>query len=190
MCLSDSHRVWGEVPYWQVKVRILQKRKTTTGEGFLLTWGLFSDELQNDLKKTKRNLSTILCLYLHQKSFIGKLPSFRGRAEPFLQDINSSHAYIMLYHFLSFFLFIYLFQREKARMGGRAKREADRESQAGSKLSAPAWCAAPTHKPWDRDLSQSQVLNWLSHPDAPVLSFSKCLPFIISLGWGRYLTCA
>ena len=30
-----------------------------------------------------------------------------------------------------------------------------------------AWCGAWTHKLWDRDLSWSQMLNWLSHPGAP-----------------------
>ena len=28
-------------------------------------------------------------------------------------------------------------------------------------------CGAPTHEPWDHDLSQSQMLNWLSRPGAP-----------------------
>ena len=39
---------------------------------------------------------------------------------------------------------------------------------------APHWewraqCGAPTHETWDNDLSQSQTLNLLSHPGAPLI---------------------
>ena len=36
-----------------------------------------------------------------------------------------------------------------------------------------AWHGVQTHKPWDHDLSQSQTLNWLSHPGAPAGFFQS-----------------
>ena len=73
-------------------------------------------------------------------------------------------------------------------------------------------CGAWTHKPWDHDLSQSQMLNPLSHPGAPSLAvlkseyvdwtwrvesllhdISKCsyfndkLPYIDIHAWDNYL---
>ena len=74
-------------------------------------------------------------------------------------------------------IFFYcLFLREKRVHTSRrgAEREGDTESQAGSRLQAPscqhrAQCGAWTHEPWDHDLSQSWMLNWLSYVGAPRL---------------------
>ena len=55
--------------------------------------------------------------------------------------------------------------------GGGAERERDTESKAGSRL----WAVSTEPytglelRPWDHDLSQSQMLNQLSHPGASVL---------------------
>ena len=53
--------------------------------------------------------------------------------------------------------------------GRRAEREGDTEFEAGSRLWA--WCGAQTHKLRDHDLSQSWMLNQLSHPGAPILFY-------------------
>ena len=55
---------------------------------------------------------------------------------------------------------------------GGAETGGDTESGAGSRLRAvstepAARCGARTHGVWDRDLSRSRPLNWLSHPGAP-----------------------
>ena len=63
-------------------------------------------------------------------------------------------------------------------MGGGPEREGDTESEAGSRLPScqhRAGRGARTHKLQDHDLSQSLMLNWLSHPGAPILPFSNCL---------------
>ena len=70
---------------------------------------------------------------------------------------------------------LFIFERESE---GEKGRERGRHG-IGSRLQAPSWRhrarrGARTHEPWDRDLSQSQTLNLLSHPGAPgVLSISK-----------------
>ena len=53
-------------------------------------------------------------------------------------------------------LFIYLAERVQARGAGKG------EEEAGSPLSRDAVGL----NPWDQDLSQRQMLNHLSHPDA------------------------
>ena len=75
---------------------------------------------------------------------------------------------------LEVFFLMFIFdrerERERARMsGGGAERGRHR---IWSRLQAPscqhrARCGAPTHEPWDHDLSRSQKLNQLSHPGAP-----------------------
>ena len=64
-----------------------------------------------------------------------------------------------------------LFLRERAGGGEGAGREGNTESKADSGLRAcqhGAQRGAQTHKPQDHDLSQSQTLNRLSHPGAPI----------------------
>ena len=71
------------------------------------------------------------------------------------------------------FFNVYLFLRE--REGGRRDRRMGRERgrhRIWSNLQALSWRHRPhrgaqTHKLWDHDLSQSQALNWLSHPGTP-----------------------
>ena len=69
-------------------------------------------------------------------------------------------------------IFFFIFERER-----ESEREREREQERGrergreripSKHRADSTerCGAPTHKPWDRDLSQSLMLNRLSHPGA------------------------
>ena len=59
-------------------------------------------------------------------------------------------------------------ERQKANRRG-AEREGNTESETGSRLSCQhrAWCGAQTHESWDHDLSQSRMLNQLSHLGAP-----------------------
>ena len=66
-----------------------------------------------------------------------------------------------------FFFCLFIFERERVSRGG-AKREREKERQrTWSRLQAPscqhrAWLRAPTHEPWDHDLSRSGTLNWLA----------------------------
>ena len=71
---------------------------------------------------------------------------------------------------------IYLFLRDRKSISrGRAKREGDRVSKTGSVLSVQSPILARTQEPWEHDLSWSWLLNWLSHPGAPVFCFFfKC----------------
>ena len=83
-----------------------------------------------------------------------------------------------LFSFLILFLTFYLFLAEKEHKQGRSREKGRRRIR--SRLRAPscqhrAGCGAPTHRPRDHDLSQSQMLNRLSHPGAP---FEKFLKFI------------
>ena len=72
----------------------------------------------------------------------------------------------------SFFFFLillmFIFERECAR-GGRAERGRHRIPSRLQALSCQhrARCRAQTHKPWDHDLSQSRLVNRMSHPGTP-----------------------
>ena len=77
------------------------------------------------------------------------------------------------------YIFIY-FERERVRerelvcmgaCGGGAEREGDRGSEAGSRLWAQSLMQSWTQQQWDHDPSQSQRLNWLSHPGPLLLLF-------------------
>ena len=77
-----------------------------------------------------------------------------------------------LFFFLTFFLHLFIFdrQRETEHKWGRGRDR--RRHWIRSRLQAlscqhRAW-HGQTHKLWDRDLSQSQTLNRLSHPDIPM----------------------
>ena len=71
---------------------------------------------------------------------------------------------------MEYFFNLYLFLRETENEQGR-NRERGRH-RIRSRLQAlscqhRAWHGARTHEPWDHDLSQSRMLNQLSHPGAP-----------------------
>ena len=75
-------------------------------------------------------------------------------------------------------MFIDFWERKRDRAwAGEGERERDSESEAGSRLWAvttePNTGGAWTHKPWDHDLSGSQILNQLSHPGAPDVYFKN-----------------
>ena len=76
---------------------------------------------------------------------------------------------------LFFLMFVYsLREREREREHEHEEgRGRERETQNLKLLQALScqhrdWCGAQTHKPWDHDLSRSQMLNQLSHPGAPI----------------------
>ena len=73
---------------------------------------------------------------------------------------------------LIFLMFIYFWEREReavCEQGGSRERGRHRIWSRFQALSCQhrAWCGARTHKLWDHDLRQSQMLNRLSHPGAP-----------------------
>ena len=77
-------------------------------------------------------------------------------------------------------MFIYTWESEKERKNEQGKgRERERERgrhRIWSRLQAlsgqhRAQHGTRTHGPRDHDLSWSRTLNWLSHPDAPILTF-------------------
>ena len=70
------------------------------------------------------------------------------------------------------FFSVYFWDREKQTEHEWGRDRERRKHRIRSRLQAlccqhRAWREARTHKPWDHDLSQSQSLNWLSHPGAP-----------------------
>ena len=82
------------------------------------------------------------------------------------------------FSFFNVYLFLREIETETEHEQGRG-REKERETQtpkqaAGSELSAQSPMGARTHKQWDRDLSRSQTLNWLSHPGAPRTHLNHC----------------
>ena len=91
-----------------------------------------------------------------------------------LTPVRSTFSFIVVFLptaviFFGNFLKIYLFLRETEHKWGRARER--RRHRIRSKLQALScqhraqrW--ARTRKPWDHDLSQGQMLNWLSHPSA------------------------
>ena len=66
---------------------------------------------------------------------------------------------------------MFIFEKETESKQGRGDRErgGQRIWSRPQALSCQhrAWWEAQTHKMWDHDLSQSQMLNWLSHPGVP-----------------------
>ena len=74
---------------------------------------------------------------------------------------------------------MFIFERKREREWQSVSNEgkAERGSQRiWSRLQAlscqhRAQCRARTHELWDHDLSQSQILNWLSHSGTPSLFF-------------------
>ena len=83
-------------------------------------------------------------------------------------QMNWERLNLHLNYFFWKFLFLFLKERESM-SGGRAERGRHR---IRSRLQAPscqhkAQCWAQIHEPWDHDLSQSQMVNRLSHPGAP-----------------------
>ena len=78
----------------------------------------------------------------------------------------------MFLFFLRFYLFIWEREWESTSRGttrGRWKSSLLTEQGAWR----PTWGSIPG--PWDHDLSQSQMLNWLGHPGAPISMCFKLL---------------
>ena len=88
-----------------------------------------------------------------------------------------SHSNILYFTFYFYkkywkkiFLHLFIFDREH-KWGRSRERGRHRIWSRAQALSCQhrAWCGAWTCEPRDRDLSQSQMLNRLSHPGAPML---------------------
>ena len=86
---------------------------------------------------------------------------------------------LFIYLFLTF---IYFWDRDRA-WTGEGQRGRHRIWNRLQALSCQhrARRGAQTHGPWDHDLSQSWLLNWLSHPGAPSFSTFKNLSFSVAL---------
>ena len=75
---------------------------------------------------------------------------------------------------------IYLLEREPEREHKQWGKSKQREKQTPHRIGSPAQ-AHP--RPWDQDLSWRQMLNWLSHPRAPVCFYRlKKLKYNIHMG--------
>ena len=77
----------------------------------------------------------------------------------------------LYFPFFSFFFPLFLRERDRAWVGeGQRERERDRQTDRQThSCQHRAPCRAQTHEMWDHDLSQSWMLNQLSHPGAPIL---------------------
>ena len=73
----------------------------------------------------------------------------------------------MLISFFNFLTFIYFWEREREREQGRGRERKGENPKQAPNCQHRSPCGAQTHKPWDHDLSQSQILNRLSHPGTP-----------------------
>ena len=93
--------------------------------------------------------------------------------------IRDLFMYSCIYLFKKFLTFIYLWVRGRNRAwaGEGQKRGTHRIWSRLQTLSCQhrAQCRAQTHKLWDHVLNQSQMLNWMSHPGAPIWEFLKTL---------------
>ena len=68
---------------------------------------------------------------------------------------------------------LFILERESASQGGAEgrKKTQNLKQTPGSELSAQSLMQAQTHELQDQDLSQSRMLNQLSHPGAPCLIY-------------------
>ena len=84
-----------------------------------------------------------------------------------------------LFFLIFFLMFLFTFETETEHEQGRGRERGRPRIQ--SRLQAPscrhrARRGAGTHEPRDHDLSRSQMLNRLSPPGAPLVSFTACPP--------------
>ena len=75
---------------------------------------------------------------------------------------------IILIH-LCYFIFLRFHLLEREHKQGEWQRQ--REKQAPCWAGNPMWGLIPG--PWDHNLSLRQMLNWLSHPGAPIFTIFK-----------------
>ena len=87
---------------------------------------------------------------------------------------------IYVFHdFLKPFQCLFIFEKERERKQGRGRER--RRHSIWSRLQAPscqqgAQHGAQNHELWDHDLSQSQMLNQLGHPGAPIYFIYNLYP--------------
>ena len=73
---------------------------------------------------------------------------------------------------LAFLKMFTIFERENASRGGTERGGQKIQSRLHADSSQPDVCGGWTHEPWDHDLNQNQMFNWLSHPCAPTCLLS------------------
>ena len=130
-------------------VNIKQTNKQTKNLYFLLSWGT---DKRVYLKRCDQMSS---CLAVSFVMFLGLC---------YLEFLIMVHLTSLL-NWLLFLKFIYLRERE-----GGAERETEDPKQALC-WQQRAWCGTRTQELGDHELSQSQMLNWLSHPGGLNCSF-------------------
>ena len=86
------------------------------------------------------------------------------------QKFKHQHLYHLCFYWLSFFLCLFIFERQQDRVWageGQRERETQNPKQApSSELSAQPNTGLELTN-WDHDLSRRRTLNQLSHPGAP-----------------------
>ena len=98
-----------------------------------------------------------------------------------MQSRQRRDSYFLFFYFY-FLTFIHLWETERDRTRvGKGQREGDTHTQR-SRLKAPSCQHRAPHKAqtqelWDHDLSQSRILNWLSHPGTPWDSYFQFRSF-------------
>ena len=90
--------------------------------------------------------------------------------------------------FLLFFFNVYFWENEQV---GKGQREGDRESEAGSVLTAESLMQGSNSWTVTYDLRRSWMLNWLSHPGAPrsvswILTNFYRITYFLLLGLRKY----
>ena len=95
------------------------------------------------------------------------------------EDMNGFHScstrvYYILRTSYSFLKFYFSFKREKERtwVGNEQRQKETQNPKQAPCCQSKAQRGAWTHELWDHDPNWSQMPNWLSHPEAPRISYS------------------
>ena len=142
--------------------------------------------LGNTLHIMNTNLLPVTCCRFppHPPTCCCRLSVCSGRSRT-LENCNLSSFLLTNWQTIFFLTFIYFWESETEHKWGRGRETGAHRIR--SRLQALSWQhrarhGAQTHRPRDRDLSQSPTLNQLSHPGAPPFSYSlRLLRFVLAL---------